>query len=561
MDQSQSDGHLVKNKSSQCEFHVTQIPKYYCPHRDCRTHLCGHCMHQHPKEHLPNITTIEDVKSQTFDLIKKETVGRLDKFFNPILKSRLMDDLFKETFGNLMHQNTSIDLDEEDIADILADTLQKKYLEKGIVMGKRIEEETSVEFAKAELIAFDYEYEDDKEENDQNHERNMREFCKSSAEFYCKDELGSFYVESKGQIIFWNPKDQTLLCKDLTNSKNKSKKYKISSPFQFLTVLEFGGDLLFFVASDDKLIVYSIPEENQGDPEDLEDLPPLKLCQEYHLQEKITFLASDHAHHLFLATEGSKADIYALKSQNNESELHRTFSFGSFDLPKKVAFDRVNNLLFILFDDNLKIYKYNAILATSFHLITKIKTMAFIWHQATQRLLLPGLKELYQFGKGKFRLLRRIPGETKPIGLTHQGILCAYNSAKLFLLSQKNPKDHKSLMIPSGKSEIKYVQQESYERFGYHHHFHFYQDVEPRTGDLYSGFKTVRLVSETPGHLLIFADIESSQSASQKVGYDHWQPFGGTIYAQRLLRYNIDNQREFKIMQQDDKERDDGEEE
>jgi len=424
-----------------------------------------------------------------------------------------------------------MDLDEEDIADILADTLQKKYFEKGIVMDKRIEEETSVKLSNAELIAFDYKYEDNDEENDQNHEENMRGFCDSSAEFYCKDELGSFYVESKGQIIFWNPKDQTLLCKDITNSNNKSIKYKTSSPFQFLTVFESGGELLFVVASNDKLIVYSIQEENQGDSEDPR---PLELCQEFPLEGKIVFLASDHTNNLFVVTEGPKADIYALKSQNNKLELQKTFSFGAFDLPRKVVFDRVCNLLFILSGDILKIYKYHAVMATSFHIISKIKTKTFIWHQATQRLLLTGLKKLYQFGKGRFRLLRKIAGSNiKPIELTNQGILYTNtNGQEFLLLSLKNPKEQKSFTLPSVKSEMSSLKSESFERF---YSCGFASDVDPRTGNLCTTFQAIKVIGETSGHLLIFANIESFQYAAQRVEHDCWRPFGGTIYTQRLL--------------------------
>jgi len=94
----------------------------------------------HPKEHLPNLATIQDIKLQTLDCLKKEAFNHFDKFFNDILNSKKMNDLFKEVFGNLVQQNTSVDLDDEDVADRLADTLQRKYFEEGIKIQGNIQE-------------------------------------------------------------------------------------------------------------------------------------------------------------------------------------------------------------------------------------------------------------------------------------------------------------------------------------------------------------------------------------------------------------------------------------
>ena len=136
--------------------------------------------------------------SRKLSISLKETLSRVEKFLDGILGSSRMNNLFKEAFGNLMQQNTTVGLDGEDVADILADTLQRKYFKEGVVMTDKIPD-TSVNFSSTELIAFDYKFDDD---NDENHEKNVQKFCKSSSAYYSPEKLESFYVESKGQHIW-----------------------------------------------------------------------------------------------------------------------------------------------------------------------------------------------------------------------------------------------------------------------------------------------------------------------------------------------------------------------
>ncbi len=354
MNQDTVDGglHLKKNTSPKCEFHPLQTPKYYCSDSKCRTSLCLICIKTHPKEHLPSLTTIEDVRSQTIETLKNDTLDRLGKFVEGIFKSSKMNGLFKEAFGNLMQQNTSVDLDDEDIADILADTLKRKFFEKGVVITEKIQEEINIKLSESDLIAFDYYFDDENggemEEDEDNYERNKREFCQSSADFYSHEQLEIYYAESKGQVIFWSTKDQTLLCKDLINPE-KSKKYKVPLPFRFLTVLESEEKLLFVTESENKLTVYSTEERKTPAAEDkeeslksqnkddhsnsdddieedefLENYPPLKICSEFSLEENIVFLASDSTNHLFITTQRETlltAHIYSVSHGLEFSQL------------------------------------------------------------------------------------------------------------------------------------------------------------------------------------------------------------------------------------------------
>jgi hypothetical protein len=314
----------------------------------------------------------------------------------------------------------------------------------------------------------------------------------------------------------------------MNNPKKEWEKYDIS--FDFLTVLE--SEQLFFVAaSGNQLTVYTIREKSKA---------PLKICKEFpQEEEEILFLASDLANHLFVVTEGENgltATIYELKNQNNELELLKLISFEPFDLPKKVIFDRVNNLLFILGDDFLEAYKYPKVQA-----IFKIKAEAFSWHQATQRLLLTDSKKLYQFCKGKFRLIRVIMDHwTRLIDLTNQGILCVKDNSELYLLSYKNPNYEKFFVFPSVDSIMDRLQTEAREYFD-----GFDSEVDPRIGNLETTLNTVKIALETPEYLVIYANVTNYQSASRKFRYS-WEDYGGTIYTQRLIKYNF-KQKEYQM--------------
>jgi len=553
MDKNQPDGHLKKSLSStKCELHPLQRPKYYCSDSKCRTLLCIICMKQHPKEHIQTLTTIEDVKSQAFEILKNETLSRFDRYVEDILKSSRMNDLFKEALETLMQQNTTVDLDDEDVADIIADTLQRKYFEMKFSMNEKIKENLFIASSSANLVAFDFKMDAGDSDSEEDHEETAQRLCKDPPGYYCKEDLETFYAESKGQAISWSTKEQTLACQDIDNPERKWKKFKIPLAFNSLTVIN-SERLFAVVASENTLLIYSIEEEEENgmnsrieneaakdwneEEEKLKNYASLKICKEFLQEEEILFVSSDHINRLFVVTEGERgltATVYELKSQNDELELLRLISFEPFDLPKKVVFDRVNGLLFILGDDFLETYKYPTVLIAPLQAIFKIKAGAFHWHQATKRLLLVGSRKLYQFSKGKFRLIRVIRGPAKPIGLTNQGVLCMTKKT-LDLVSYTNPNHKKEFVFPSMDYEMSRMQEASFGRFfceGYD------GEVDPRFGNLKISCKAVKIALETPDYLLIYAKVIYSQDVSQKL-FDEWQQYGGTIYSQRLLKYNL----------------------
>ena len=343
-------------------------------------------------------------------------------------------------------------------------------------------------------------------------------------------------------------------------------------PLQSLAVLESEGGLLLVTASENQSTLYLIEAEEVEDHSDdqeedsadfseekgsvISESSPLslKICKQFSLEEEVVFLASDHVDHLFAVTEGENgltASIYSLKSQYNQLEVSKIFSFEPFSLPGKVVFDRVNNLLFILYDELLEIYKYHAMLAVPLQIISKIETTDFRWHQRTKKLLLADSGQLYQFGKGKFRLIRSINNSSKSIELTSQGVLCTRKDPPgLFLLSQKNPNHKKEPTLPPIEPQMKHLQDESMERFcrrgGYD------TETDPKIGKLEITCLAAEILVEYPDYLLIYTNMLYYQSASQRIEYSSWDDFGGAIYTQRLLQYNF-TQKEYKVLEDDNR--------
>ncbi len=163
------------------------------------------------------------------------------------------------------------------------------------------------------------------------------------------------------------------------------------------------------------------------------------------------------------------------------------------------------------------------------------------WHPVTKKLLILRSVNLYQFDKGKFRLVRVVP---KGAELTNEGILCSKRESGLSFLPYKSPLQQKSLILPSARDEMKRLQDESFERF---YRDGFESDVDPSIRDFRTNCQTVKTVVESPDYLLVYVNVCYSQSASQRVESDNWREFGGTIYTRQLLKYSL-NQKEYEIL-------------
>ncbi len=522
--------------SMECKFHAGQVSKFYCSHLDCRTHLCQKCLKQHPKEHLPTLNTIENVKDKALTSIGGQIEQKFQKTLQKLLRSDQMHRLFKETFYTLMQQNTTMNLDEEDVADIVADTLARKYLPEEIPILQMTEKNHTLPLEKQDLLSFDSKPDDGKSENydsdddsgpddsgpEDKENEDTREWYESYgrwffhkfSKFYGRNPLEVSHFEPKNQSLLWNAQYQKLYYGD-------EGKYTIPKPFHSLTVLGF-DEPLFITAADKKLALYYI-----------KDHQPCKLLKEIP-DDEIVFLTSDSKRLLFVVSITLEARIYEL---SNKFELQKRASIRLPDIPKDVFIDSVNGLLFIQYEHRiLEIYRN---LYQNPRLIKKFRAANFSWHQSSRRLLLLSLGRLYQLQKGNFKLLKVVDKSIGCHGLTEFGIIGMSRDERLYLISQKNPTKKTVLPLPSVEYQMKQLQDDRYGNIIYDLLDHN-QDKE--IGDLETNFNKIKLVAEDSTHLLIYLNMDSYQSARQeRKRYDdgRYEQFGGTVYTQWLLKYNL----------------------
>jgi len=506
----------------------TPDSKYYCSNSSCQVILCRICLKSHPKEHISTVDTIENLKSQTFRIFQEETQNQFQSILSSILRSTELNEFFKDAFGTLIQQNTTVNLDHEDIADIIADKLKRQYFPKGIKVEEPPKKDSSIDSEKQEIIWFGFEYDAESLMEDENEDREdiAKELCSGSSKFYSAQQVGALYIKPTNQIIFWDLGHEDLLYmqKDLNLWCKFPESLKALRSF---TVL-YSKELFILVALEEDLIIYTIKEEEGGKG-------AFSKVEEFK-HEKIVFLWSDTTDHIFVVTESLTASIYILKNQDNKLELCRLASFEVSDIPNKVTFDAVNKLLFISYSEILHVYKCG--LPKIPQLIQKFthENMKFSWHQETKRLLLLNSSQLYQFDKGKFRLLRTIEYSITCLVLTKKAIIGKIEDEGFYLFSLKNPQKKKLLKVPSGEDYIGSLQDKCWNiitRFGYN------GDVEPSEGSFDTLYGGIVLLNELPDTLLLLADISYSQSASQQVEYGRWKQYGGSIFTQHLMNYDL----------------------
>jgi len=511
---------------SECEFYPKQDPKYYCFDSNCQVLLCWICLKRHPKEHESTITTIENVKLQTFRVLKEDAQNQLERYLEEMMKSTKMNSFFREAFGTLMRQNTTVNFDQEDVADVLADNLKRRCFPEGVKVEELPEKNFGIGLAKENLISFDFERDDSSVDEEEDHQETAEMLCKGKAEFYDRTPLEVFYVKSNPQVIFWNTKFEHLLCKVLGQG-GRSVWYEFPETLNSFTILN-SAQLLFLGATNNKLIVYSAEEVNG------ENYGNLKISEEFQ-HERIVFFASDNIDRIFVVSETLQVNICSLKIEENKLELCKLASFKISGIPKKIILDRVSNLLFILYDHMLEAYKYS--LLTIPHLIQKFVDQIedFSWHQKTRRLLIGGSNKLYQFDRRKFRLVRTIDKKISCKELIRNKILGSIEKRGFYLISQKNPESKALLNLPSCKFILGDLRQENWAKY-YDHHFGENYDVQ--IGQITANYGPIRVLAESADDLLIFANISYSQSASQRIETRKTE-YGGSLYIQRLIKYDL----------------------
>jgi len=523
----------------ECEYHPTQNPKYYCSDPNCKVLLCGTCLKCHTMEHASAISTIENVKLQTFRTLRENALSQFETVLGNIFKSTQMNNLFKDGLSALMQKDSREDWNEDDITDILADDLRSRYFPEGIKVEEPPMKDLRIEFAQENLISFDYEYDAANsmasEEEGEKHEKTAKNLCNGESELYSREPLKIFNIKSKAGIVFWESEHKSLLyCQ-----QDESIPYELpeSETLSLLTVLN-STELLFLGALEGSLIVYSIAEKD-----DDKDRRVLKKLEEFK-HDKIVFLESDNVDRIFVVTDPLIASTYTLKKQDDKVELCSLASFEVSGVPKKVLFDTRNSLLFIAYEKSLEVYK-NGLIASP-RLIQRFTKKEFSWHQKEKKLLLLNSNELYQFDKGKFRLIKKIDKEVNCLELTKDGIIGHIEKKGLCLISQKNSKDRKLLTLPCFKSIMEELHGKSYERlFSYG----IDSEIDPSIGEFSTSCESIKLLKESPSTLLLFVDIHSYQSASQrafKYREPSWREYGGSIYHQSLIKYEINQNMEIE---------------
>ena len=90
---------------------------------------------------------------------------------------------------------------------------------------------------------------------------------------------------------------------------------------------------------------------------------------------------------------------------------------------------------------------------------------------------------------------------------------------------------------------MEYLQEESKKRFSCGG---FDIDADSTVHKLHIHCNAAEILAETSDSLLIYADIEYFQEATQRVECDDWREYGGRIYTQYLLKYDL-SKKEYKI--------------
>jgi len=154
--------------------------------------------------------------------------------------------------------------------------------------------------------------------------------------------------------------------------------------------------------------------------------------------------------------------------------------------------------------------------------------------------------ELYQFDKGKFRLIKKIDKEVNCLELTKDGIIGHIKKEGLYFLSQKNLKSRQLLTLPSSEDMMNNLQHKSEDRL---YNDGIDSEVDPSIGPLNTDYKSIKVLKESSKTLLLFANIHQSQYASRRAfeGRERcWKDFGGSLYIQRLIKYEMNQNMEIE---------------